>query len=199
MNTLMKLQHIIMRNSFRYREESPFKLSSGAYSPFYFDCKKTTLDPEGSSLIGNILYEKVKDLPIAGAGGLTLGADNLASALMHAAFQHKKRIPQLIVRKELKQHGAVKWIEGCIEHGGSVIILDDVVTTGESVIKAINRVQDDGLRVFGVIVLVDREEFGGMERIRQSVPGKMLEAITTRSEIMDLYVREKDGSQLNTV
>ncbi|MFQ5779855.1 MAG: orotate phosphoribosyltransferase [Nitrospiria bacterium] len=187
METVERLRHIILRQSFQYREEPTFKLSSGASSHFYFDCKKTTLDPVGSSLIGEILYERTKNFPISGAGGLTLGADNLASVLMYTAFRHGKQIPQFIVRKDLKKHGAVKWVEGTLKQGDSVLVLDDVVTTGDSVITAIERVQEDGLKVYGVIVLIDREEFGGIDKIQQVIPGKPVDAIITRSEIMDLY------------
>lgn len=187
MGTVGTLRRIILRQSFQYRNEPTFKLSSGASSRFYFDCKKTTLDPEGSSLIGEILYERTKDLPIAGAGGLTLGSDNLASSLMYTAFRHGRRLPQFIVRKKLKEHGAVKWVEGTLKPKDSVIVLDDVVTTGDSVITAIERVQEDGLEVYGVIILVDRQEFDGMEKIRKAIPGKPVDAIITRSEIMDLY------------
>jgi len=187
MGTVEALRRIILKQSFQYREEPTFKLSSGAFSHFYFDCKKTTLDPEGSSLIGEILYERTKDLPISGTGGLTLGADNLASSLMSTAFHHGRRLPQFIVRKNLKKHGAVKFVEGILKRGDSVIVLDDVVTTGGSVITAIERVQEDGLEVYGVIVLLDRQEFDGMEKIRKAIPGKPVDAIITRSEIMDLY------------
>ena len=194
---LKKLQHIILTQSFRYEEDPVFKLSSGARSNFYFDCKKTTLDPEGSYLIGKILYEQIKNLPIKGAGGLTLGADPLALSLMYAAWEHNKKIYPFIVRKELKKHGAIKWIEGRLSPGDSVIVLDDVVTTGGSVITAIERIREDGLKVFGVIVLIDREEFNGMGKIIQAIPGKPVKALITRSEIINLY-RNLDNSYHNT-
>ena len=187
MNMLKRLQHIVLTQSFRYEEKPIFKLSSGAKSNFYFDCKKTTMDPEGSHLIGKILYEQIENLPIKGAGGLTLGADPLALSLMHTAWEHNKKIYPFIVRKELKKHGAIKWIEGCLLPGDPVIVLDDVVTTGGSVITAIKRIQEDGLKVFGVIILIDREEFNGMEKIKQAIPGKPVKALITRSKIMNLY------------
>jgi orotate phosphoribosyltransferase len=184
---LKKLQYMVLIQSFRYKKKPLFKLSSGAKSNFYFDCKKTTLDPEGSHLIGQILYEQIENLPIKGAGGLTLGADPLAYSLMHTAWEHNKKIYPFIVRKELKKHGAIKWIEGCLLPGDPVIILDDVVTTGDSAITAIERSQEDGLEVVGVIVLIDREEFNGMKRIKEAIPGKPVKVIIKRSEIMNLY------------
>jgi orotate phosphoribosyltransferase len=206
MDMLKRLQHIVLTQSFRYEEDPVFKLSSGAKSNFYFDCKKTTLDPEGAHLIGKILYEQIKNLPIRGAGGLTLGADPLALSLMYAAWEHNKKIYPFIVRKKLKKHGAIKWIEGCLSAGDAqaglspgdlVIVLDDVVTTGGSVITAIERVQEDGLKVFGAIVLIDREEFNGMGEIKQAIPGKLVKALITRSEIINLY-RNLNNSYHNT-
>jgi orotate phosphoribosyltransferase len=184
---LEQLKHIVLRQTFKYSDEPVFKLASGAVSNFYFDCKKTTLDPEGAYLIGQILYDRVKNWPIVGVGGLTLGADPIASALMLAAWGYNRRIAQFIVRKELKGHGAVKWIEGSLNQDDRVLIVDDVATTGGSVIKAIERAREDGLIVHGVYVLVDREEFDGMEKVRQTVPGCPVEALITRTEIMDLF------------
>lgn len=187
MDNIEKLKTIVLEKTFKYREEPSFKLSSGQKSHFYFDCKKTTLDPQGSYLIGEILYEMSKEFSIKGGGGLTLGADPMASALMYSAWSHGKEINQFIVRKKLKKHGAVKWIEGNMRSGDNVIVLDDVVTTGGSVVQAIEKIKEDGLNVVGVIVLVDREEFNGIEKIREAVPGKPVKAIISRSEIMEKY------------
>ena len=184
MNHIEKLQRLILKQSFQYDETAPFKLSSGVLSQFYFDCKKTTLDPEGAYLIGEILYERAKNMPISGCGGLTLGADPLAATLMCTAyFTDRKKIPQFIVRKKLKEHGTKKWIEGPLEPSvrAPVLVLDDVVTTGKSVIDAIERLKEDGFDIYGVIVLVDREECGGMDKIRQALPGKPVNALITRT------------------
>lgn len=186
-NKIERLKKIIIENSFKYATCPSFKLSSGIKSHFYFDCKKTTLDPEGSNLIGELLFERLKDRSIKAVGGLTLGADPLAAAVMHVAYSHGVKIKQFIVRKELKQHGAIKWIEGNLQQGERVLIVDDVVTTGGSVIKAIKRTMEDGFIVEGVIVLIDREEFDGMEEVRKVIPGKPVETLITRTEIMQLY------------
>ncbi len=187
---LERLKEIILKNSFKYCEEPCFKLTSGATSQYYFDCKQTTLDPEGAHLVGEILYEIVKDWPIKGAGGLTLGADPMGSALMHTAYKYGKEIYHFIVRKEKKKHGTARWVEGVWKKGDKVVILDDVVTTGCSVIKAIERAKEDGLNIYGVIVLIDREEFNGMKRIKEIVPNTPVIAIVTRSDIMKRYKKE---------
>ncbi len=189
MEKLERLKRIILEKSFEYREDASFTLSSGEKSQFYFDCKKTTLDPEGSALIGELLLSLVnKRFPhIIGAGGLTLGADPMGAALMHHAWFHGKQVLHFIVRKELKGHGAIKWIEGNVKPGDPVLVLDDVVTTGGSVIKAIRRCREDGLEIEGVAVLVDREEFHGMEKVQREIGGKPAVALIKRSEIMPIY------------
>jgi orotate phosphoribosyltransferase len=185
---LERLKQILLKRSFRYHTDPPFKLVSGGTSPYYFDCKKTTLDPEGAALIGGILLDRIYDWPIVAAGGLTLGADPMAAALMHAAWHRdKRRISQFIVRKGLKDHGAVKWIEGNVSKGDRVLVLDDVITTGGSVLDAVLRAREDGLIIHGVIVLVDREEFNGMAKIRETVPDGPVQSLITKSEIMALY------------
>lgn len=188
---LGRLRKILLEKSFRYDEDHRFKLVSGAFSPFYFDCKKTTLDPEGAYLIGEILFDMLKDWPIVGIGGLTLGADPIASAVMHTAWSYGRRIAQFIVRKKLKGHGTVKWIEGNLFRGDQVLVVDDVVTTGGSVIKVVERAIEDGLSIYGIIVLVDREEFDGMKRVQKAVPDRPVEALITRTEIMTLYDKAK--------
>jgi orotate phosphoribosyltransferase len=189
---LERLKQIVLSRSFRYCTDPPFKLVSGGTSPYYFDCKKTTLDPEGSALIGGILLERVRNWPIVAAGGLTLGADPMAAALMHAAWHEEKRtISQFIVRKKLKDHGAVKWIEGNVSRGDRVLVVDDVVTTGGSALDAVTRAREEGLIVHGVIVLVDREEFNGMAKIREAVPDGPVQSLITKSDIMALYKKTR--------
>ena len=98
-----------------------------------------------------------------------------------------KKIFHFIVRKELKKHGSIKWIEGNVKPGDSVLILDDVVTTGGSVIKAIKRCREDGLKIEGVAVLIDREEFDGLKKIKEAVQRKPVTSLIKRSEIMKIY------------
>lgn len=159
-----KLFEIIKQKSFIYREDPPFTLASGKQSPYYFNCKATTLDPEGCFLIGKLMFDRIKDIEIEASGGLTLGADPISLSVSMEAFRNSRIIYPLIVRKEPKKHGTQKWIEGNLEEVKNVIAIDDVITTGKSTIQAIERMREFGLDVKKAFVIIDREE-GGRENI----------------------------------
>lgn len=159
-----RLLEILYTKSFIYREDPPFKLVSGRESFYYFDCKATTLDPEGCALVGELMFQAVRDLNPDAAGGLTLGADPIALSTSLEAYRNNKKIYPLIVRKEPKKHGTQKWIEGSLEGVKRVVVIDDVITTGGSTITAIERMRESGLDVVKAAVIVDREE-GGRENI----------------------------------
>jgi len=179
-----RLAEIVIERSFQYRDDPPFTLASGKTSNFYFNCKPTTLDPEGMNLIGNIIFDMLKDSEITATGGLTLGADPIANALSVISYQRGKPIKSFIVRKDVKEHGTKGRIEGDVKKGEKVAILDDVITTGGSTIIAIERAREAGLEVDRVIALIDREE-GGRENIEKYV--KRVDSVFTRTDIMKLY------------
>jgi orotate phosphoribosyltransferase len=183
-----RLMEIILGKSFRYSDNPPFTLASGRTSNYYFNCKPTTLDPEGMNLIGAILFEMLRDTDISAAGGLTMGADPIANALSLISYQHGKSIKSFIVRKDVKEHGTKSAIEGEVLPGERVAIIDDVITTGGSTITAIERARDAGLIIDLVVVLIDREE-GGRENIAKYVD--RIEAVFTKSEIMAQFGAEK--------
>jgi len=114
---------------------------------------------------------------------LTLGADPMSYALSHVAWKRGHKINPFIVRKEPKGHGTKVWIEGNVQPGDHVVILDDVVTTGGSAIKAVERAKLFGLEVDGVILLIDRQEFNGMDNIKKVAP-KVL-SLFTREDLFD--------------
>jgi len=185
-NMKKKLGEIILEKSFKYSENPPFTLASGKQSYYYFNCKPTTLDPEGMNLIGTIIFDMLKDTDITAAGGLTLGADPIANALSVISFQKGKPIKSFIVRKDVKDHGTKSAIEGNVSSGEKVVIIDDVITTGGSTITAIEQARKAGLQVEMVITLIDREE-GGRENILKYVDN--IKSVLTRTEIMKM--REK--------
>ena len=179
-----RLAEIIIKKSFKYRDNPPFTLASGKTSNYYFNCKPTTLDPEGMNLIGEILFSMLADAEATASGGLTLGADPLANALSVISYQKGRPIKSFIVRKDVKDHGTKSAVEGDLQPGEKVVILDDVITTGGSTITAIERAREAGFVVERVIALIDREE-GGKENIIQHAA--KVEAILTRTEIMAIY------------
>jgi orotate phosphoribosyltransferase len=158
-------------------------LASGRESDFYVDCKRTTLTAEGHVLVGRLLFDRVRRIrPLArGVGGLTLGADPIASAIALTSFLQGEPVDSFIVRKEPKGHGTGQWIEGrkTIPDGSRVVVIEDVVTTGGSALKAIERCRAENLEPVACLALVDRLE-GGREAIEaQRVP---LDALFTRKD-----------------
>jgi orotate phosphoribosyltransferase len=181
-----RLGEIIIERSFKYSENPPFTLASGKKSNYYFNCKPTTLDPEGMNLIGAIVFDMLKDTDITAAGGLTLGADPIANALSVISYQKGKPIKSFIVRKDIKDHGTKSAIEGNVRSGEKVAIIDDVITTGASTITAIEQARKEGLKVELVITLIDRQE-GGKENILQHVDN--IKSILSRTEVMNLRAK----------
>ncbi|HPD56566.1 MAG TPA: orotate phosphoribosyltransferase [Smithellaceae bacterium] len=183
-----RLGRIIIERSFKYSDNPPFTLASGKKSNYYFNCKPTTLDPEGMNLIGEIIFAMLKNDDITAAGGLTLGADPIANALAVISYQKGKPIKSFIVRKEAKEHGTKSSVEGNVAAGEKVVIIDDVITTGASTITAIEQAQKAGLIVQKVVALIDREE-GGRENILQHADN--IEAVFTRTQLMNMRSQMK--------
>jgi orotate phosphoribosyltransferase len=186
-----RLIQLIYEKAFKYSEDPIFKLVSCRMSNYYFNCKTVTLNPEGMYLIGNIIFNMIKDLNVKGIGGLTLGADPIADAVAYTSYLKKKPIEAFVVRKSAKSHGTMQWIEGNIKAGERVVVVDDVITTGKSTIEAITRAKEAGLQIVKVIALVDRQE-GGYENIVEtlkdiSVDYKLVESVITRDDVMKLY------------
>lgn len=145
----------------------PVTLSSGQPSNYYFDCRTTTLDPDGASLIADELLDIIEKLPEppTAVGGLTLGADPIIGAVMMRALERGRRLQSFYVRKESKEHGTRKLVENPPPAGSRVVIVEDVVTTGNSVIKALDQAEKIGCRVVAVMCLLDRLD-GGADVIR---------------------------------
>lgn len=179
-----RLVRLIHDKAFKYNEEPVFKLVSGRMSNYYFNCKTVTLHPEGMYLIGNIVFDMIRDSGARGIGGLTLGADPIADAVAYTSFVRNSPVEAFVIRKTAKAHGTMQWIEGNMAAGDKVAIVDDVITTGKSTIEALTKAKDAGLDIVKVIALVDRQE-GGRENIEAT--GHTVEAIITREEVMRLY------------
>jgi len=179
-----ELIDMLCRKSFKYSKEPIYKLVSGRMSQFYVNCKPVTLCARGMFLAGHLLFEEIKDDDVTGVGGLTFGADPLAVATAFASELKTKPINAFSIRKTRKDHGMIRWIEGDIQPGERVAIIDDVATTGGSTIKAIERARSEGLEVVRAVIFVDRQE-GGIDNIRQHVTN--VSRIVTRDELVERY------------
>ena len=176
-----ELIELLCQKSVNFADEPTFKLVSGRLSKFYVNCKPTTMHPRGMYLIGHLIMDVVKDCGADGIGGLTFGADPVAMAAAFASQLIDRPMKAFSIRKTPKDHGIVNWVEGDLKEGDKVIIIDDVVTTGGSTIKAIERARSQGLEVVKAVILVDRQE-GGLGKVAELVPDA--EAVVTREELL---------------
>ena len=176
-----ELTDILCRKSFKCSQEPSFKLVSGKLSRFYVNCKPTILSARGMYLAGHLIFDEIKDSEVSAVGGLTFGADPLAVAAAFASEINAQPINAFSIRKTKKDHGIVRWIEGDVQPGQRVAIIDDVATTGGSTIKAIERARSEGLEVVKSVILVDRQE-GGLENIQKHVAD--VSRIITRDGLM---------------
>ena len=155
----------------RSAKRGDFVLASGRRSTLYIDCRLTTMSPEGQLLIGRAGLAAVRapGWAVDAVGGLTLGADPISYAIAHASALAQEQgdgglVRAFTVRKEAKQHGTGRLIEGPFVSGDRVVVVEDVITTGGSALKAVEAIRAAGGEVLGVLALVDREE-GGREAI----------------------------------
>lgn len=180
-----ELLELLYARSFRHDPEFGFTLVSGRKSDVYIDAKKTVLCAQGMELVGFAVFQMLKNEPVDAVGGLTLGADPVAYATGLVSTMNGKFLDVFIVRKEPKKHGTQQWIEGSLQPGAWVIVLEDVVTTGESAIQAVQRMREAGFQVNKVIALVDREE-GGKENIETKAKCKF-ESVFTKTDLIELH------------
>ena len=196
-----RLLQILAEKSFRLGE---FKLSSGGATDYYIDCRTTTLDAEGARLTGRVVLDAIRAYgwnPQA-IGGMTLGADPIvvAAAVLSAQRMQIRSSPEqpdlpawringFLVRKAEKAHGMARRIEGFCEPGASVVIVDDVCTTGASTIGAIEAARAAGMNVIGVLCLVEREEAGGRANIEPVAHPAPFAAIFKASEIREEHAQ----------
>ena len=192
MPMLKELIDLLLDKSLKVADEPIFELASGKKSNLYIDCRKTTKNARGAYLIGNIIYDKISKLDVDAIGGLTMGADPVADAVAYTSVLKGKLINSFSVRKKAKEHGLKRVIEGDVKNGDRVVIVDDVATTGQSTIEAIENARAGGLHVVKVIILVDRQEGGRENIIKHNVD---FEAILTKQDLLDEYYKKHEKIQ----
>ncbi len=175
-----ELIDLLCRKAFNCSPEPVYRLASGQMSRFYVNCRPVTLSPRGMRLIGHLFFQRLRPV-VRGIGGLTFGADPIAIATAFVSELEGRPVNAFSIRKTRKDHGMARWIEGELQAGDPVAIIDDVATTGGSTLQAVERARQEGFEVVQAIILVDRQE-GGLEHIRRQVADTS--AVVTRDELM---------------
>jgi orotate phosphoribosyltransferase len=176
--------------SFKWDRNKGFKLASGEISPFYVDCRALMAHPEARRLVAQLAYEAITDVEFDCVGGLELGAIPIAVTISDfACVASRRRLWRtFVVRKQPKDYGLGKLIEGSIRPGDRALVVDDVLTSGGSLLKSIGAAREAGLRVDHVLVIVDRQEQDGKARVeREQV--QLISLLT----IQDLMSTTKKG------
>ncbi|HUU21574.1 MAG TPA: orotate phosphoribosyltransferase [Phycisphaerae bacterium] len=170
----------------RALKRGDFTLASGKKSHFYIDGKQVMFHPRGLLLIAEAFLAEIADCQVDAIGGLEMGAIPIAVAVSLRSGQIGRPIPAFFVRKEAKGHGTNLFIEGCLQQGSRVVICDDVLTTGTSVLKAVEKVEEYDCRIVRVVSLVDREE-GAVEAL--AAKGLEYHPVFTLSELGESHAR----------
>jgi len=165
-------------------QEGHFVLASGAVSNVYLDAKQVSYRPEGQRLVGEGIHALMGEVGAVSVGGLTMGADTLVAAAVHASFGTPHPVTGFSVRKEAKGHGLGKWIEGVAPSGLRVAMVDDVITSGGSLLQAVERTRELGAQVVLAVGMVDRGQ-GGAEAIEAA--GIPFRALATLEEVREAY------------
>ncbi|MFN3567870.1 MAG: orotate phosphoribosyltransferase [Caldimicrobium sp.] len=179
-----EIMPFILKRAFLFSPAKPFKLASGKESPYYLDCRKVTLYGPTFKLIGELFWEEIKPLSVLGVAGMSIGADPIVCSILSASMSENCPLEGLLIRKEPKKYGTQRQIEGNYNEGMPIALVEDVVTTGGSLLHAITACEQEGLNILGVYALVDREE-GGAEKIRER--GYPFKAFFTLSEIISAF------------
>jgi orotate phosphoribosyltransferase len=179
-----ELLRTLARRSYFRESGKQFRLASGRLSDYYIECSLTTTSGVAMPLIGEVVHARVAPGTVA-VGGPTMGADPIAAAVAYHSARTAHPLSWFSVRRTAKEHGARRWLEGSVEAGDAVVVVEDVITSGGSVIDAVGKCGEEGLQVLRAVVLVDREEDGGRERVEKALAavGADFEAVFTRTQI----------------
>jgi len=189
-----QLLHLLAENSFRLGD---FTLSSGIKSDYYIDCRTTTLHAVGAELTGQVFLDLFgrQGWRAQAVGGLTLGADPIVVAVAVISAQAGAPLHGFLVRKAEKAHGTGRLIEGFQEKGASVVIVDDVCTTGSSTIQAIQAAREFGFKVIGTACLVEREEAGGRAAVEEAAAPAPFISIFKAGEVKAAHLNRRNRTE----
>jgi orotate phosphoribosyltransferase len=174
------LKAILLKNSIKFGD---FILASGKKSSYYIDARLTTLDPAGAHLVGSLIFDRIKALGLKpdAIGGLTMGADPISLAVAMKSEEAGEPIQAIVVRKQAKSHGRKRRIEGNFKPGDNIIVVEDVGSTGSSVLEAVNTIIEEGGVVIHVFIIVDRM-MGALDTMENA--GISVEAIFQIDELL---------------
>jgi orotate phosphoribosyltransferase len=194
MNERRQLLNLLATHSFRLGE---FTLSSGIKSDYYIDCRTTTLHAQGAELTGRVFLNLFRQhgWSTHAVGGLTMGADPIVVAVGVISSQAGTPVHGFLVRKSEKLHGTGRRIEGFHEKGASVIIVDDVCTTGQSTIQAIDVAREFGFKIVGVACLVERLEAGGRPAVEKAAAPASFISIFTSDQVKSAHKKLKEAPE----
>jgi len=189
-----QLLDVLVRRSYLREPGRRFRLASGRSSDYYIECSLTTTYHAAMPLIGALLHARVPTGAVA-IGGPTMGADPIAAAVACHSAGTARPLSWFSVRKTPKEHGARRWLEGSASPGDAVVVVEDVVTSGRSLIDAVAKCREEGLRVVHGLVLVDREEDGGSARVAAALGelGAGFDALFTRTELEETWQARRRG------
>jgi orotate phosphoribosyltransferase len=175
---------LIVRLSYFREPGKQFRLASGRLSDYYIECSLTTTNPVAIPLIGALVHARIPDAAVA-IGGPTMGADPIAAAVAFHSAATAHPVAWFSVRKAAKEHGATRWLEGSARPGDAVVVVEDVITSGGSLIEAVRKCREENLKVLRAVVLVDREEDGGRARVEAALGelGADFETLFTRAQL----------------
>src|SRR5258708_5818728 len=163
-----RLLEILYRTSFRIADSAEFRLASGRYSRYYIDCKQALSYPEARELLGRLICHLLDDERFDAVGGLEIGAYPIATTVSDRMYRDSgATLRAFVIRKQPKSHGVTDLIAGHVRSGDRTLIVDDVLTTGQSTIDAITRAREAALQVTTAILMVDREEDDGKQNIEK--------------------------------
>jgi len=175
MDNRQRLMDLVRDRALKFGD---FTLASGRKAKYYLDGKQVTLHSEGLQLVSAGLLELLADVPFDAIGGMSIGADPIIGGVLAVAGAQGRQMQGFLVRKEAKGHGTQRYIEGPVQPGSRVVIVDDVVTTGGSSLQAIDRIQEFGCEVVQVVAIIDRLEGGAANFAARGLPFRSLLSIT---------------------